>query len=116
MPVLFGGPVGGLPMFFAGQIGVLPVFIVGRVGGVRVFIVGRIGRVPVFIAGQIGGAPVPVGSCVGPLVGITPAAPGFAISTCMSNEALPSTIFPPPEIRILDCPKSDSKVGKIIIN
>lgn len=49
-------------------------------------------------------------------MGITPAAPGFAISTCMSNEALPSTIFPPPEIRILDCPKSDSKVGKIIIN
>lgn len=49
-------------------------------------------------------------------MGTTPAAPGFAISTCMSNEALPFAIFPPPEIRILDCPRSDLKVGKIIIN
>lgn len=49
-------------------------------------------------------------------MGTTPAAPGFAISTCTSNEALPSTIFPPPEIRILDCPRSDSKERKIIIN
>ena len=104
MPVLFVGPV-----FIVGRIGDVPGFIVGRMGDV-----GRIGRVPVFIAGRIGGAPVPVGSCGGPRVGTTPAAPGFAISTCTSNEALPSTIFPPPEIRILDCPRSDSKEKKII--